>query len=162
MGFVLKELTDDEREQMGFARTMDDIKLLDKKVKYVAQLAMDLDNNASFFSVAGNFREYELHWEGKVVAIKGVRREFCHEKACDESGIPNYDVIYTIEEVHIPKLCSDDIQKIKEFITNGYIVYENRIKHNGKVEVIFLEKIKLFSPKQVKSKVKVSDINTIQ
>ncbi len=67
MAFVKEQLTDEQREQMGFAKTMDDAK---RGIRFVSGWAVDRERDA--YLVATNKQtgwEAEFHWKNYTILI---------------------------------------------------------------------------------------------
>ena len=148
MAFKLETLTDDQREAMGFARTMDDAKP-GLGMSFVSKWMIDTEKDSIFIPVHVN--SYELHWEHQTIF---VRARF-------KPRITTYEV----QQIVIPRGMENKESKIIKIIEEAFKNYGNgwldKQSHlNGKT--IFSPDIEIRYQDHVKSKVKLSDFATIQ
>lgn len=152
MVFVLEQLTDDQREQMGFARTMDELKMPNgRRVKFVNQCAINEERNIFLIHVV--LGTFELHIDNKLVKIALIN----HSSSEDEEG--KFYINYEIKELVIQKDVGHSLEEIQTFLKEAFDIYGNgssrkyylkgRIKFSDTIEIRFADK--------PKSETKVSD-----
>jgi hypothetical protein len=164
MGFVLKKLTDDEREQMGFARTASNISNIDRRrgMDYVGVISINRKENAYILSIFKGATKWgmEFHWQNKTILIVTKATRKSRESEKDKSH--KIDVYFEIQEMLIPEALQDKFEEIKNLLKKALEAYAwGSLKYNGIGYVEFSPLLQFRFPKIIKSKVKLSDFASI-
>ncbi len=150
MAFILEELTDEQREQMGFAKTRGDIKLPNgRRCSFVSHWVIDREREAYFMPTGVN--DYELHWKNDVIYVKAL---FTPIKTSHE-----------IRKIAIPKVLEDKQKDVMKLVLGGLSAYGNgrtRKSSHLKGTAELSDNLETRFPDRVKSKVKLIDFETVQ
>lgn len=165
MAFVLETLTDDQREEQGFARTMDDADA-GRGMQFVSNWAIDREQNAKVICISigrGENWKLELHWNYDTILIEAHAERKSRYPLENETGDYKIDVLFEIEELSIPERLKNQLEEIKDLIIRGLEVYCYGLKdYNGKGYTTFLPNMKILCPEQPKSAVKLAGFQISQ
>lgn len=165
MAFVLETLTDDQREEQGFARTMKDVSpYVGRGMKFADVWAIDRERNAKIICTTmgrGENWKLELHWNKDIIVITAFAQGQSRDIKEGETGTHKTDVFFEIQELYIPVKLKEKIEEIKLLIKEGLEVYcKGSHQYNGKGYTTFLPNMKILYPEQPKSAVKLADFQT--
>ncbi len=186
MAFVLEEVSDEQRREVGFAVTMKEIEWA--HVKFVSQWAIDRERDARIVSMGigpDGACNPELHWQGKVILIKSAAlygkyvpadmRSRGEEKMRNEVRNANEEKIggeqyiakfFRIFEMVIPYEIKDKLEEIKLLVKEGMDVYGSgdaiSPKYYGRGYTEFDPNMKLYFSKLIRSQVKPEDVKARQ
>jgi len=165
MAFVLENPTDDQREAMGFARTLDDVKLPNRKrCSFVSKWAIDREREVYF--IPTGLSGYEIHWKNNVISIDAPREETLELTPDDSNIAQRFNHAYTIRQLIIPRALEGKenvLSTIKALADEVFKFYwHGKLKYKGNITVTFSPDLEVRYQEHVKSRVKLSDFATIQ
>ncbi|MDA0781249.1 MAG: hypothetical protein PQ612_00015 [Rickettsiales bacterium] len=164
MAFALKKLTDKEREQMGFAKTMDDVKLpTGGRLGFVSIVSIDNDNNCLLIPIRirGKQNKFEFLYDGNPLIVTTNSNETIREKPSDD-GLCKYDVNHEVIAIKIKMKLVDQLPQIKELVIEALSCFGiGSFRYNGDSKVKISDDLKIETSSHVKSEFRVSDYITI-
>lgn len=167
MAFVLEELTDEQREQMGFAKTSDEVRgfIQRRGLHFVHAWSIDRERNAYLVATmkGANSWNAELQWQNEAIHIimkALVGHDVPEELRKREEGKTGryIRVFFEVSELLIPESLKDKLPEIKQMIKDGLEGYGWGIPWRDHLGyAYFSPQLEIRFPKFTKSKIKLID-----